>query len=182
MADFPLMTPHGTFVISGIERVVVPQLARSPGVFFTSQEIRGRTVFGAKIIPTRGAWIEVETDLDSIMHVRIDKKRKFPVTTLLRAFGAKTDKDIISLFEKVPGAQVPIEKTLAKDHAKTQEEAFIEIHKRLRDGDLATAENAKEFFESIFGAERYDLSPVGRFRFNSRFEKSMAEKEIERRT
>jgi DNA-directed RNA polymerase subunit beta len=182
MADFPLMTPHGTFIISGIERVVVPQLARSFGVFFTSQEIRGRQVFGAKVIPSRGAWIEIETDLEGIIYVRIDKKRKFPVTVLLRALGAKTDKEIFHLFAKNGFSKSHIEKSLAKDHAKTQGEAFIEIHKRLRDGDLATEENAKEFFSSIFGPERYDLSKVGRFRFNNRFTKSMTDKEIERRT
>jgi DNA-directed RNA polymerase subunit beta len=182
MADFPLMTCHGTFIISGIERVVVPQLARSFGVFFTEQEIRGRQTFGAKIIPSRGAWIEIETDLEGIIFVRIDKKRKFPVTTLLRALGAKTDKDILALFAKNAFAKTHIEKTLAKDHAKTAEDAYIEIHKRLRDGDLATAENAKEFFHSIFGVERYDLSKVGRFRFNNRFGKSMSDKEIDRRT
>ncbi len=182
MADFPLMTPHGTFIISGIERVIVPQLARSFGVFFTAQEIRGRRLFGAKVIPSRGAWIELETDLEGVIYVRIDKKRKFPVTVLLRALGAHTDTDILDLFKGNPDAKMQIEKTLAKDHAKTVEEAFIEIHKRLRDGDLATAENAKEFFESIFGAERYDLSKVGRFRFNNRFSKSMADKEIDRRT
>src|SRR5690606_33924329 len=132
--------------------------------------------------PSRGAWIELETDMEGVIYVRIDKKRKFPVTTLLRAFGAATDKEILDLFAKVEGATPHIEKTLAKDHAKTQEDAFIEIHKRLRDGDLATAENAKEFFGSIFGTERYDLSKVGRFRFNNRFGKSMADKEIERRT
>lgn len=182
MADFPLMTPHGTFIISGIERVIVPQLARSFGVFFTAQEVRGRKLFGAKIIPSRGAWIELETDPEGVLYVRIDKKRKFPVSTLLRALGAKTDKDILSLFPKNNFAKAHIEKTLAKDHAKTVEDAYIEIHKRLRDGDLATAENAKEFFESIFGAERYDLSKVGRFRFNNRFSKSMSDKEIDRRT
>jgi DNA-directed RNA polymerase subunit beta len=182
MADFPLMTSHGTFIISGIERVIVPQLARSFGVFFTSQEIRGHKLFGAKIIPSRGAWIEIETDIEGVIHVRIDKKRKFPITVLLRALGAKTDEDIARLFDGDVFMKSHIEKTLAKDHAKTQDEAFIEIHKRLRDGDLATAENAKEFFQSIFGTERYDLSKVGRFRFNNRFGKSMAEKEIERRT
>ena len=182
MADFPLMTPHGTFIISGIERVIVPQLARSFGVFFTAQEVRGHKLFGAKIIPSRGAWIELETDVEGVIHVRIDKKRKFPVSVLLRALGAKTDKDILDLFAGSPLVIPHIEKTLAKDHAKTEDEAFIEIHKRLRDGDLATAENAKEFFRSIFGTERYDLSKVGRFRFNNRFGKSMAEKEIERRT
>ncbi len=182
MADFPLMTPHGTFVISGIERVIVPQLARSFGVFFTSQMLRGRQLFGAKVIPSRGAWIEFETDLEGVVNVRIDKKRKFPATVLLRALGAKTDKEIIDLFKGNEFAKTHIEKTLLKDHAKTEEEAFIEIHKRLRDGDLATAENAKEFFQSIFGAERYDLSKVGRFRFNNRFGKSMKESEIDRRT
>lgn len=182
MADFPLMTSHGTFIISGIERVVVPQLARSFGVFFTSQAIRGRTLFGAKIIPSRGAWIEFETDLEGAIYARIDKKRKFPATILLKVFGAKNEKEIMDLFKKVEGSKAMIEKTLAKDHTKTQDDAFIEIHKKLRDGDLATAENAKEFFESIFGSERYDLSKVGRFRFNSRFGKSMEEKEIAKRT
>jgi len=182
MADFPLMTSHGTFIVSGIERVVVPQLARSFGVFFTSQEIRGRRVFGAKIIPSRGAWIEIETDLEGIIYVRIDKKRKFPISVLLRALGAKTDKEILHLFAKNEFAKTHLEKSLAKDHAKTEGEAFVEIHKRLRDGDLATEENAKEFFNSIFGAERYDLSKVGRFRFNNRFGKKMDDKEIERRT
>ncbi|TAL49245.1 DNA-directed RNA polymerase subunit beta [Patescibacteria group bacterium] len=182
MADFPLMTPHGTFIVSGVERAIVPQLARSFGVFFTTQEIRGRRLFGAKIIPSRGAWIEFETDLEKVIHARIDKKRKFPVTILLRALGVKTNKDILHLFEKTPGGGEFIEKTLAKDHSKTPDEAYIEIHKKLRDGDLATAENAKEFFDSIFGAERYDLSKVGRFRFNNRFGKKVDDKEIERRT
>jgi len=182
MADFPLMTNHGTFIVSGIERVVVPQLARSFGVFFTSQEIRGNKVFGAKIIPSRGAWIELEADLEGILYVRIDKKRKFPVTTLLRALGATTDKEMFDLFKGNEFAKVHIEKTLVKDHTKTVEDSYIEIHKRLRDGDLATAENAKEFFNSIFGVERYDLSKVGRFRFNNRFGKSMSDKEIDRRT
>ncbi|OHA89163.1 MAG: DNA-directed RNA polymerase subunit beta [Candidatus Zambryskibacteria bacterium RIFCSPHIGHO2_01_FULL_43_27] len=182
MADFPLMTPHGTFIISGIERVVVPQLSRSFGVFFTSQSIRGKQLFGAKIIPSRGAWIEFETDIEGVLYVRIDKKRKFPVSVLLRALGAKTDKDIYELLKKNDFSKAHLDKTIAKDHAKTQDEAFIEIHKRLRDGDLATAENAKEFFNSIFGTDRYDLHKVGRFRFNNRFEKSMSDKEIERRT
>jgi DNA-directed RNA polymerase subunit beta len=182
MADFPLMTSHGTFIIGGVERVVVPQLARSFGVFFTSQMIRGRRLFGAKVIPSRGAWIEIETDLEGVIHVRIDKKRKFPATILLRALGAKTDEAILSLFEKDTHARTQIEKTLGKDHTKTQEDAWIEIHKRLRDGDLATAENAKEFFDSIFGSERYDLSKVGRFRFNNRFGKANEGKDVERRT
>src|ERR1035437_5207509 len=182
MADFPLMTPHGTFVISGIERVIVPQLARSHGVFFTEDEIRGRKTCGAKIIPARGAWVEMEADADGLLYIRIDRKRKFFATELLRVLGAETDPDILALFKNDPAATAAIEKTLAKDHNKTADDAYIDIHKRLRDGDLATAENAKEFFESIFGAERYDLSKVGRFRFNNRFDKGMSDKEMDRRT
>lgn len=182
MADFPLMTDHGTFVIGGIERVVVPQLARSYGVFFTGNEIRGRKVFGAKVIPARGAWIEIETEADNGIVVRIDRKRKFPVTSLLRVFGAHSDGDIKALFKGNQFAAQHIDVTLAKDQAKTVEDAYIEIHKRLRDGDLATAENAKEYIDSIFDGERYDISKVGRFRFNNRFKKENKEKDIDRKT
>src|SRR5439155_831539 len=148
---FPLMTPHGTFIIAGIERVIVPQLARSFGMFFTSDEIKGKTFFGAKIIPSRGAWIEIESEFDGSLYVRIDRKRKFPVTSLLRILGAETDADIHKLFSGNPHAKSSIENALTKDHAKTVDEAYIEIHKRLRDGDLATADNAREFIKSIFG-------------------------------
>lgn len=182
MADFPLMTDHGTFIISGIERVVVPQLARSFGVFFTAQDVKGKKTFGAKVIPGRGAWIEFETDADNVINVRIDRKRKFPVSVLFRAFGANTNEKILSLFDGMPEAKAYIEKTLAKDHTITQDDAAIEIHKRLRDGDLASAENAREFVKSIFDAERYDLSRVGRFRFNNRFELKQSEKEMDKRT
>jgi DNA-directed RNA polymerase subunit beta len=182
MADFPLMTSHGTFIISGIERVVVPQLARSFGVFFTSQEIKGKTTFGAKIIPGRGAWIEFETDLDGTMYVRIDRKRKFPVSVLFRAFGASTNDKILALFAGNPEVKHFIEKTLAKDHTVTQDDAAIEIHKRLRDGDLASADNAREFVRSIFDAERYDIHKVGRYAFIRRFGQKETPKEIERRT
>lgn len=182
LADFPIMTPHGTFIINGIERVIVPQLARSYGIFFTSNEIKGKNYFGAKIIPSRGAWVEIETDVDSVIYVKIDKKRKFAATSLLRVLGARTDRDILDLCKGNENAKRFLEQTLAKDHAKTVEESFIEIHKKLRDGDLANAENAKEFISSIFNEERYDLSRVGRFRFNKRFNKSLDEKELERKT
>jgi DNA-directed RNA polymerase subunit beta len=182
MADLPLMTNHGTFIISGIERVIVPQLARSTGVSFTSQELKGKKTFGAKIIPGRGAWIEIETDADGTIFVRIDRKRKFPITTLLRAFGVATNEKILALFDGNPEAKHFIEKTLAKDHTTSVDEAAIEIHRRLRDGDLAAAENAKEFVRSIFDKERYDLSRVGRFRFNNRFGIKETAREIERRT
>lgn len=182
MADMPLMTPHGTFIISGIERVVVPQLARSTGVSFTSQELKGKRTFGAKIIPGRGAWIEMETDVDGVIYVRIDRKRKFPVTTLLRVFGAPTNEKILALFAGNPDAKHFIEKTLAKDHTTNADEAAIEIHRRLRDGDMASADNAREFVTSIFDKERYDLSRVGRYRFNNRFGIKETAKEIDRRT
>jgi DNA-directed RNA polymerase subunit beta len=182
MADFPLMTKHGTFIISGIERVIVPQLARSFGIFFTADEVKGHTLFGAKIIPARGAWIEIETDADGAIYVRIDRKRKFAVTSLLRILGAKDEKHITGLFEGNPAGETHLKATFAKDHAKTLDEAFIEIHKRLRDGEIGSVENAKEFINSIFDGERYDLSRVGRFRFNKRFAKGMSEKELDRRT
>lgn len=182
IADFPMMTPHGTFIISGIERVIVPQLARSFGVFFTKLEIKGKSLFGVKIIPARGAWIEIETDIDKTIYVRIDRKRKFPVTSLLRAFGAETDSEIFDLFKDNPDAKEYLEKSLAKDHAKTADDSYIEIYRRLRDGDLATAENAKEFFKNLFDSDRYDFQKVGRFRFNSRFGLPTSGKGSDRRT
>ncbi len=169
MADFPLMTRHGTFVINGIERVVVPQLARSFGVIFTSNLIRGRSYFGAKIIPARGAWIEFETDANDFVYVRIDKNRKFYATTFLRVLGATTDKEILDLFKNDEKALAGITKTLARDEVKDVNAAYLDIYKRLRDGDLVTLDNAREFVSSIINEERYDFSPVGRFKFNNRF-------------
>ncbi len=182
LSDFPLMTDHGTFIINGIERVIAPQLARSFGIFFTLNELKGKNFFGAKIIPNRGVWMEIESDSDGTIYARIDRKRKFPITSLLRILGAQTNEAIMTLFSGNPEAKKAIELTLAKDHAKTTDDAYIEIHKRLRDGDLATADNAREFIGSIFKSDRYDISPVGRFRFNKRFGKSMDEKELERKT
>lgn len=182
MADVPLMTKHGTFIINGVERVIVPQLTRSFGVFFTEQELKGKKFFGSKIIPARGVWIEVESDSDGAIYVRVDKKRKFSVTSLLRVLGLQKDEEILKAFAKNEEAEKAIKISLEKDPAKTVSDSFIEIYKRLRDGDLATAENAREFINSLLSSERYDLSPVGRFRFNKRFDKSMDDKEMERRT
>jgi DNA-directed RNA polymerase subunit beta len=181
LADFPVMTEHGTFVINGIERVIVSQLARSSGVFFTAQEFRGETYFGAKIIPARGVWIEIESEPDGAIYVKIDRKRKFPATTLLRVLGARFDRDMLSLFESVSHGKQVIKDTLEKDPAKTPEDAYVEIHKKLRDGDPASVENARVFIDSLFSGERYDFSHVGRYRFNQRFGKSMDEREMERR-
>ena len=182
MSEFPLMTPHGTFIINGVERVIVPQLARSFGVFFTESESKNKKYFGAKIIPARGVWVEIESESDGAMYVRMDKKRKFPVTALLRTMGFTSDEMILKAFKKNPEGEEAIKVCLAKDPAKTLNDAYIEIYKRLRDGDMATPENAKEFINSLFTAERYDLSPVGRFRFNKRFEQSMEDEELARRT
>jgi DNA-directed RNA polymerase beta' subunit len=182
LADLPLMTDHGTFIINGVERVIVPQLARSYGVFFTAEEVKGKHHFGAKIIPARGAWIEIEAEATGDLAVRIDRKRKFPATSLLRVMGAAYDSDIKSLFSSTPHGKRWVEMALEKDPAKTVDEAYIEIHRRLRDGDLATSQNARDYINSIFSGERYDLSPVGRFRFNQRFNKSLDEKELQRKT
>ena len=182
LADLPLMTDHGTFIINGVERVIVPQLARSFGIFFTSNEVKGKTFLGAKVIPARGVWMEIENDADGTIYCRIDRKRKFPITSLLRILGADTNEKIYDLFKANPDAKKAIEQTMGKDHAKTVDEAYIEIHKRLRDGDLATAENARSFIQSILDKSRYDISRVGRFRFNKRFGKSMEESALEQRT
>jgi len=182
LADFPLMTDHGTFIINGVERIITPQLARSFGIFFTAEEVKGKNFFGAKIIPARGVWMEIESDVDGTIYCRIDRKRKFPVTSLLRVLGAKTNEAILDLFKDKPEIKKVMELTLAKDHAKTIDEAYIEIHKRLRDGDLATVDNARTFIQALLEPNRYDISRVGRFRFNKRFNKPMDEKSLERHT
>ncbi|MEK7459994.1 MAG: DNA-directed RNA polymerase subunit beta [Patescibacteria group bacterium] len=182
MADFPMMTSHGTFIVNGVERVVVPQISRSFGVSFTTLDIKGKRYFGAKIIPGRGAWIEVESDPDGAVYVRIDKKRKFPSTVLLRALGVENNDAILKMFKGDELGKKAIEMTLTKDLAQTPDESFVEIHKKLRDGDLATPENARGFVNSIFAKEKYDLSEVGRFKFNKRFNKSVEKTEIARRT
>ncbi len=170
--EIPLMTPNGTFIINGVERVIVPQLMRSPGVSFTETLTRKGRFFGAKIIPLRGAWIELESDADNAVFVRIDKKRKFYVTTLLRALGPDSDEDILALF-KNETARNYIAYCLSKDTTKTKGEVYVDIYKKLRDGEVAPADSAREFFESIFSAERYDLSQVGRHFFNKRFDKPL---------
>ncbi len=181
MSEVPMMTKNVTFIISGIERVIVPQLARSFGVFFTSSIIKGDRFFGAKIIPLRGAWIEMETEPDEAVYVRLDRKRKIPATSLLRVLGAESDKQIKSLFSGKEKALHHIGKTLEKDPAKTVEEAAVELYKRLRDGDMATPENARIFIQSLFSSDRYDFSKVGRFRFNQRFNLSLNKKDLNRK-
>ena len=169
LSDFPLMTDHGTFVINGVERVIVSQLARSFGVYFSMNVFRGKKNFGAKIIPNRGAWIEIETESDNAIYARIDRKRKIAVSALLRAFGFSSDTQIKTAFKHIkPGDIDYIKNTLEKDESKNSDEAFIEIFKRIRPGELATATNARDLIEAMFGEERYDLSLVGRYKLNQR--------------
>ena len=183
LSDFPVMTPHGTFIVNGNERIIVSQLTRSFGVSFTEQFIRGKKVFGAKIIPARGAWIEIESDIDGVLFVRIDKKRKFPVSSLLRIFaGARSDKEIIDAFTDNAFAKESLELAFGKDTAKNASESYAEVYKRLRDGTLATAEHAKEFIDSLFGEEKYDISAVGRHRFTRVFGKPDTKEEQSKRT
>ncbi|MFA5838623.1 MAG: DNA-directed RNA polymerase subunit beta [Candidatus Paceibacterota bacterium] len=182
LADFPIMTNHGTFIINGIERVIVPQLIRSFGILFTSQILRGKQYFGSKIIPSRGVWVEIESDNVGVVYVRIDRKRKFPVTSLLRVLGARTDDEIRKLFKRDDPAVKYIETCLTRDIAKTPEEAYVEIYKKIREGDIVSVNNAKEYIDGIFNETRYDISEVGRFRFNQRFGKSTDKKSIAIRT
>ncbi|HNX11056.1 MAG TPA: DNA-directed RNA polymerase subunit beta [bacterium] len=175
LGDFPLMTDKGTFIVNGIERVVVSQLIRSAGVMFTSDFIKGKKYYGAKIIPNRGAWLEIETDPNKIIWVRIDRKRKVAVTSLLRAFGYTTDQEILKLFKDVDITKEKdelgyIEATIAKDSAKTEAEGLQEVYRRIRPGDLATADNAKSLIHSMFFRfDRYDFGRVGRYKLNRRF-------------
>ena len=169
LGDFPLMTPRGTFVVNGIERVVVSQVIRSAGVFFTSETWRGRRYYGAKIIPNRGAWLEMETDPSGVVWVKIDRKRKVVVTSLLRAFGHGTDDELRALF---PGEQYQfnLEATLQKDIAKNEADGVLEVYKRIRPGDLATTDNARTLIHSMFFRfDRYDFGRVGRYKLNQRF-------------
>jgi len=169
-ADFPLMTPHGTFIINGIERVIVSQLARSFGVYFTAGQFRGRRRFGAKVIPNRGVWLEFESDADGALWVKIDRKRKIAASALLRIFGFDNDDAIKDAFASIDtGEYKHIEATLKKDTTKTKDDAYIEIYKRIRPGEMAALDNAKSLIDTIFSAARYDLHVVGRYKMNLRF-------------
>lgn len=173
LGDLPLMTPRGTFMVNGIERVVVSQLIRSSGVFFTGENIRGRNYYGAKIIPNRGAWLEIETDSNNVLWVKIDRKRKVAVTSLLKAFGMESDDEIREYFKDINNHPTIdfIDATLQKDLAKNMDEGLIEVYKRIRPGDLATADNAKSLiYAMFFNFERYDLGAVGAYKFDKKFD------------
>lgn len=171
LGDFPLMTERGTFIVNGVERVIVSQLIRSAGVFFTAEDVRGNLFFGAKVIPNRGAWLEFETDQNGVIYVKIDRKRKVAATSLLRAFGYGTDEELLDLFKDVDTDEKIsyIKKTLRKDAAKSEEEGLKEVYRRIRPGDLATADNARSMIEAMFFQfDRYDFGRVGRFMMNRR--------------
>ncbi len=166
LGDFPLMTESGTFVINGAERVVVSQLVRSPGCYYdSSYDKTGKRLYSATVMPIRGAWIEYETDSNDVFWVRIDRTRKLPVTSLLRAIGLDTDEKIIEFF----GEEDKILATIAKDPVKTADEAIVEIYKKLRPGELPTVDAARNLFDGLFfDNRRYDLSKVGRYKYNKK--------------
>ena len=167
LGDFPLMTDSGTFVINGAERVVVSQLVRSPGCYYGEEfdTKTGKRTYNSTVMPLRGAWLEYETDGNDIFYVRVDRTRKVPVTTLLRAIGIATDSQILELF----GEEPMLKATINKDTIKDQEEALIEIYKKLRPGELPTVDAARNLFNGLFfDNKRYDLAKVGRYKFNQK--------------
>lgn len=169
--DFPIMTPRGTFIINGVERVVVSQLIKSPGAFFSAEFVRGKNLYGGKIIPNRGAWLELDTDAAGVIGVKIDRKRRIPITALLRVFGLSSNDEILEAFRDIdtdPDIKF-IQSTLEKDASTNADEGFKEVYKRIRPGDLATVDNARSLISGMFFmADRYDLSDVGRFKLNQR--------------
>ncbi|MCK5018413.1 MAG: hypothetical protein KAS32_15245, partial [Candidatus Peribacteraceae bacterium] len=169
LGSIPLMTEGGTFIVGGIERVVVHQLVRSPGVFFSKMADQLKN-HAAKIIPKRGVWLEIETDRKGLIACKIDRKRKIPITQLLRIFGYDTDEKILDLFSDVTKEKDHILATLEKDTARTVEDAYQSVYRRIRPGDLATPENAKQLIDSLFfDFKKYDMGAIARYKMNRRF-------------
>ena len=166
MGDFPLMTPSGTFVINGAERVIVSQLVRSPGAYYKMEHDKtGKELFSATVIPNRGAWLEYENDVRDVFTVRIDKNRKIPITVLVRALGVGTDAEILELF----GEDTRIKASIEKDPTKSTEDGLIEVYRRLRPSEPPTVESAKQHIENLlFDPRRYDMSRVGRYKYNKK--------------
>ena len=168
MGDFPLMTNGGTFVINGAERVIVSQIVRSPGVYFGDEvDKTDQHIYSATVIPYRGAWLEYETDYNNVFWVRIDKNRKLPITCLIRALGVATDGQITEMFGEDP----LIKATMDKDPCRTREESLLEIYRRLRPGEPPTVESSESYLDALFfDARRYDVSKVGRYKFNKKLD------------
>jgi DNA-directed RNA polymerase subunit beta len=180
LGSIPLMTDTGTFIVGGIERVVVHQLVRSPGVFFAKIPDYPRH-HAAKIIPKRGVWLEIETDRRGIISCKIDRKRKIPITQLLRVFGHETDQKILDLFKDVTKDKDYILSTLEKDTARTLEDAYQSIYRKIRPGDLATPENAKQLIDGLFfDFKKYDMGHIARYKMNRRFDLKTASDEQHR--
>jgi len=181
LTDFPVMTKRGTFIVNGVERVTIAQLIRSPGAFITCQTLSGKKYFGAKIIPNRGSWLEFETESSGFIGVKIDRRRKVAATTLLRALGISHTETIKEMFREVdndPNLKY-IPQTLSRDPTQNQQEAWVEIYKRLRPGEMVTPESAGELFRNMFfNFERYDLSKVGRWKTWQRLPELKSKKEI----
>lgn len=171
MGDFPLMTDKGTFIINGAERVVVSQLVRSPGVYFSKSEEQGKELYGATIMPNRGAWLEFELDATDVVTVRVDRTRKIPVTALVRALGYGSDGRILELFRD----DSRIRATLERDSTKNEEEGLVEVYKRLRPGEPPTVDSARNLLENLFfEPKRYDLASVGRYKLNKKLKLAIA--------
>ena len=172
LGEYPWMTDRGTFVINGSERVIISQLIRSNGVYFDAEQVGDQRYYGARIMPSRGAWFQFETDSHGVIWVRIDRRRKMPVTTLLRALGYSTNTAINELFAKTNNGEVDyIKETIAKESSRTTNEALIDVFQRLRPGDLATVENARQMIErSFFDFKRFDMGKVGRYKLNRRLD------------
>ena len=168
MGDFPLMTNGGTFVINGAERVIVSQIVRSPGMYYGDEVDKAdQHIYSATVIPYRGAWLEYETDLNNVFYVRIDKNRKIPITCLIRALGVSTDAQIKEVFGEDP----LLNATLEKDTCRTREESLLEIYRKLRPGEPPTVESAESYLDALFfDARRYDVSKVGRYKFNKKMD------------
>ena len=166
MGDMPLMTETGTFIINGAERVIVSQLVRSPGIYYTiGRDKTGKALYSCQVIPNRGAWLEYETDVNDVFYVKVDRNRKVPVTVLIRSLGIGTDEEILSLFGDEPKLQA----SFAKDPSKTYEEGILELYKKLRPGEPLAVESAESLINSMFfDQRRYDLARVGRFKFNKK--------------
>src|SRR5690554_777794 len=176
MGDFPLMTEKGTFIINGAERVIVSQLVRSPGVYFGKTiDTSGKTIYSASIIPNRGAWLEFEFDINNALYVRIDRTRKLPVTILLKGIGLGNN---LQLLEKFNNSEV-IQNTIERDNTQNEEEALIEIYKRLRPGEPPTVDSARSLFNTLFfDSKRYDLASVGRYKINKKLGLNLSPKAV----